>query len=384
MTTRMKRISRILIGIVLVLGLAALYVFNPRLPSPETGQSALLYQPGGFGVQRDRISLVDSARPTQANGEFTGSAERRFDGYLWYPDVPADVHGRVPLIVYSHGFMSSATEPEYLVDFLVPKGYVLVSVNYPLSHGGAPGGPTVRDVINQPGDVSFVINAILARNEDPDDTLYGRVDPDRIAAVGLSLGGLTTQLATFHRDRRDPRIAAAVSIAGPSAPLEALFFEASDIPFMMIAGDADAIVPYQANAAPIPEKAPGSLLVSLSGGSHVGFASVATTVLRWARHPDRLVCPMLLNGLDREGNEDELLLQPDPQNGISTTMAMPCDMQTWDRAMRPARQQMLTRLAVYAFLEQHFNVDQGRREEMAEYLSRDLVAENPDVTVRRH
>ena len=45
----------------------------------------------------------------------------------------------------------------------------------------------------------------------------GGIDRDRIGAMGLSLGGLTTTLVAFHPTLGDPRIRAAVSIAGPSA-----------------------------------------------------------------------------------------------------------------------------------------------------------------------
>jgi len=376
----MSRLVKILSGLIIVLAIAALYVLNPRLPTPAGEQSAALYEPGTLGVSMQPIEWVDASRQTNRNGDFAGSATRELNGFIWYPQTRAQEP--FPLIVYSHGFMSSVSEADYLVDFLVPKGYVVVAVDYPLSHGGAPGGPNVNDVINQPGDVSFVLDQLLARNADENDNLYGLLDPSRIAAVGLSLGGLTTQLAAYHRDLRDSRLSVAVSIAGPSVFLEPRFFETSDIPFMMIAGSADAIVPYEANAAPIPAKSKSGLLVTLDKGTHVGFASVASVLLRWFRHPDQLVCPMLLGGLDREGSEGETILALDRDIGISTDVSQPCTMDTFDRAMRPAEQQMLTRLALYAFLEQAFAPDAARRQQMAGYLSIGLAAENPAATIK--
>ncbi len=375
----MNRVLKILLGVTVVLVVAVIYVLNPRLPSPEGEQSAALYQPGVLGVERKPIALVDRSRPTDPNGDFEGRPERELEGYLWVPQQ-RDA-GPFPLIVYSHGFMSSVREPGYLVDFLVPKGYVVVAVNYPLTHGRAPGGANFNDVVNQPGDISFIIDALLARNADEDDVLYGLLDPARIAAAGLSLGGLTTKLVAYHRDLRDPRIAAAVSLAGPSSFLEPAFFQTTDIPFMMIAGSDDAMVPYEANAAPIPGKVDNSLLVNLVDGSHVGFADVSSVFMRWFRHPDRWFCPLLLRGLDREHAEAEPALPPDPGIGISTNVAMPCAMETWDRAMRPATQQMLTRLALYAFLEQAFADATDRRQAMARYLTEVLATENADVSV---
>lgn len=376
----MRLLFKILLGLAAALILVTIYVLNPRLPTPDGEQSAVLYEPGALGVARQSIALTDPSRPTHPNGDFEGSPVRELNGYLWIPDRRAQKP--FPLIVYSHGFMSSVAEPQYLVDFLVPKGYAIIAVDYPLTHGGAPGGANAGDVVNQPGDVSFLIDALLARNADPQDSLYGVLDPSRIAAVGLSLGGLTTTFAAYHRDLRDPRLAAAVSIAGPSSFLEPRFFETASIPFMMIAGSADAIIPYGDNAAPIPDKVSNSQLVTLHQGSHVGFADVARIYMRWFRHPDKPLCPLLLRSLDRESEEAEQMLAPDPDLGISTAGEPPCSMEHFERAMRPAEQQMLTRLALYAFLEQSFADDAAQRQQMARYLAAVLADENPAVSVR--
>ena len=370
----MSRLVKFLLGLVLVLVIAVVYVLNPRLPVPEGARSAALYQESSFGISQQSLELVDRSRPTAANGDFEGQDFRELNGIVWYPDT--DSRAPYPLVVYSHGFMSSVAEAQYLVEFLVPRGYAVVAVDYPLSSGGAPGGPTVNDVIHQPGDVSFLIDALMARSNDPADELHQMLDSSRIAAVGLSLGGLTTQLAAFHRDVRDPRLVAAVSIAGPSVFLEPDFFRTSDMPFMMIAGSSDAIIPYEEHAAPIPGKVDNSLLVTLDLGTHVGFANIATTFMRWFRHPDRLACPMLLSGLEDSGGDTNPMLTPDQGIGISDAQTAPCTMEDFPRAMRPGQQQMLTRLAVYAFLESVMAVDPARREVMAQFLEVDFPAEN--------
>ena len=92
----------------------------------------------------------------------------------------------------------------------------------------------MTDVINQPGDISFLIDLMLKRNAEPSDTLYQTIDPDKIAVAGVSLGALTSMLATFHRKLRDPRIAALISIAGPTAIFSPDFFAGRDIPFLMV------------------------------------------------------------------------------------------------------------------------------------------------------
>jgi len=375
----LKRIVKALLVTLALVAIAAAYVMSPVLPTPSGPQSLALYQPGELGMAREPLALTDNTRATMANGEFAGQAFRELNGQIWYPRDRAE--GPYPLILYSHGFMSSVGEAGYLVDFLVPKGYVLAAVDYPLSSGDAHGGPTVNDVRNQPGDVSFVLDHLLTRNSTEGDSLFGLIDPQRIAVAGLSLGGLTSQLTAFHRDMRDPRIAAAVSIAGPAVFLTPEFFSTSSMPFMMIAGSADAIIPYEAHAAQIPQKSPQSLLVTLQGGTHVGFANIATTFMRWLHHPDELVCPMLVRGLENGDAPAEEMLLPDAGIGISADAAVPCTMTEFERAMRPGEQQMLTRLAIHAFFESVFSTDADTRAQMAAYLTHELAREQLSVRV---
>ena len=374
-----KRIVKALLFTLALVAIAAAYVFNPVLPTPSGPQGTDLYQPGELGIASEPLALTDNTRETMANGKFAGQPFRQLNGELWYPRERTE--GPYPLILYSHGFNSSASEAGYLADFLVPKGYVLAAVDYPLSSGGAPGGPTVNDVNNQPGDVSFVLDHLLARNCAEGDSLFGLIDPQRIAVAGLSLGGLTSQLTAFHRDSRDPRIAAAVSIAGPTVFLTPRFFSTSNMPFMMIAGTADAVVPYAAHAAPIPQKSPQSLLVTLQGGTHMGFTSMASSLMRWFHHTDELACPMLLSRLENGNAPAVEVLLPDAGIGISANAAMPCTMTEFERAMRPSEQLMLTRLAMLSFLESVFAADPARRELMETFLTRELAQEQSSVVL---
>src|SRR5690606_13309203 len=123
-------------------------------------------------------------------------------------------------------------------------------------------------------------DSLLQLSADASHRLHGQIDAERIGALGLSLGGLTTTLAVFHPELRDPRIRAAISIAGPTFVFTPAFYRHHSLPFLMLAGDIDALVPYGANAAPVPERVPGGELVTLRAGSHTGFAGPAT-VMRW-------------------------------------------------------------------------------------------------------
>ena len=137
-------------------------------------------------------------------------------------------------------------------------GFAVVAVDYPLTSMRAPGGPMLEDVVNQPADISFIIDSLLQRNADPKDRLYGRIDPERIGATGISLGGMTTLMAAYHPRWHDKRIAAAISLAGPSEMFAPVFFQQRQLPFMMVAASEDAIVGFAKNAQPIPELIEGA------------------------------------------------------------------------------------------------------------------------------
>ena len=372
---------------VLAMLLIAVYVaLNPPLDVPAGTLSQQIYRRGPHKVSHQSISWVDTSRSTMPNRDFKGRDSRELEGRIWFP---TDKEGApYPLVIYGHGYMSQYKEGEYILDFLASHGFVAVSVDFPLSNGSSPGGAVISDIVNQPGDMSFLIDQMLARSKQVDNLLYGRVDGDRIAALGLSLGGLTTELAAFDPQRKDPRIRAAISMAGPSQFLTPEFFGGNGIPFMYIAGTADAIVPYRENAQPILKKYKNSVLVTLESGSHVGFIDMAPTVFRWLHNPDRLGCVALMHGL-KVAQQASTTGKPLPNLGeviggpgidVRASTA-PCQTREFARAMRPARQHTLVTLAIYSFLESEFSASATAKQAMREYLVNQLTKENKDVTV---
>ena len=244
-----------------------------------------------------------------------------------------------PLIVYGHGFTSMRSEGAYLARHFASHGYIVVAPDFPLTNIASPGGPRFDDVVHQPGDMSFLIDELLGWNRDPGHDFSDAVDEDRIGAMGLSLGGMTTTLAAFHPRLRDPRIGAAVSIAGPSAMFTPSFFETADVPYLMIAGDADGNVGYDANAASVPARAPGARLVTLQGGSHAGFAEIARYVFRWIGNPDTLACRALAGAPADTGEGEGLAVAGlgDVEDGVDQSLGdTPCQRLSTERAMRPA------------------------------------------------
>ena len=376
----MKKLLCVLAGIILLaaVGIGFLVSGNKPEPFPEGSQSALWLETGPYTVASFEEAFVDSSRPTDANGDYAGAPERTLDGKVWYPQGET---GAVPLIVYSHGFTSSREGGAYIAEHLASHGYVVVAVNYPLTNMNAPGGPNVKDVVNQPADVSFLIDTLLARSASSDNALSGLIDADRVGVTGISLGGLTSTLAAFHPEWADSRIKVALSIAGPTALFTPDFYRFNDVPFLMLAGDLDAIVPYPTNAAPIPAVGPGGELVTLANGSHTGFAGPAAA-LAWMDNPDALGCYMVLNNVD-EGDADSWYdLLGTPEQGINYDYQDElCLMDPLPEAMNVLRQHMITAVVVLSYFESKFAQDVVRKADARRFLFDDLPREAGEVTV---
>jgi predicted dienelactone hydrolase len=213
-------------------------------PPPLAGAGAAWLAAGSFAfAERERV-LRDESRPTAARGEQPELPFRELRTTVWMPATG----GPHPLIVSVHGFSAGRHAADYLAQALARLGYVVAAANHPLTQRGAPGGPDVRDVVNQPGDVRFLIDRMLAASEDAADPLFGRIDPERIGVLGISLGGLTATMAAFDPQRRDERIKAVASLAGPTSPFGEKYFRRRPVPMMLVAGSADAVVDYEANA----------------------------------------------------------------------------------------------------------------------------------------
>ena len=353
--------------------------------------------PGPMTVASFDLELVDTARPTSAHGSYRGAPSRTLKTTVWYPAAPRTLEalvpgpapvsregGPYPLVIYNHGFMSFREEGTYMANQLASHGYVVVAANFPLTNYFAPTAPTIIDVVNQPGDVSFLISTVLQWNQDKQSEFYGRIASDKIGVVGLSLGGMTTTLVGFHPTLKDPRVKTIVSMAGPIAMFEPRFFEGNSLPFLMIGGSLDVIVPYKAHAARVTEKDSNATLVTLQGATHVNFADIAGLLFRWSNNPEPQGCAQLTKNLHRE--DDFLGPLGGESVGISgmTDDALPCQTKEFPRALRPAFQHDLTRLVVHAWMDSLFGKSDSDRAQARQFLQETLPHENPQVIVSGH
>jgi predicted dienelactone hydrolase len=372
-TIMLKKILKGVAGIlvlVVVLGLAGYIATGPELP-PVDSSSAAWLEPGPYTVATRDLLLVDDSRPTAENRGVPGKPDRSFPSTLWYP---SDSQGPYPLVAHSHGIVSNRTELAYLAEALASRGYVVIASDYPLTSGATEGGANADDVVNQPADISFLIDSVieLAGSDKP---FAGMIDQSRIGLTGFSLGGLTTYLTSYHPRWRDPRIAAGVAIAGPSAIFAPQFFRTTNIPFLAIAGTSDALIEHRRHAADIPMRVSNASLVTIDGGSHLGFVGMADPMFRFSDNPDTLGCAAVMAVLGDDPNATFLTLGT-PEEGVDPQRDLPgiCDY-GYRETTHPGRQHMITQIAAVSFLESVFNADADEREAAREQLEVALAAD---------
>jgi predicted dienelactone hydrolase len=261
---------------------------------------------------------------------------------------------------------------------LASRGYVVASLDFPLTGLRTQGQHDLGDVHNQPGDVRFVVGSLIGLSRTPGTWLEGGVRRQRIGAVGLSLGGLTTLLVTYHPTLRDRRIRAALPIAPSACFLGARFYRTARRPLLVLQGDQDLIVPLETNGALVYQRSRSPRdLVTLVAGTHTAFSGAVTYPSPTSY--DTLGCAAIQSAG----------LSGDPTTGLggaeagidSSACTLPCQSPPpTNPPMQAARQHEITQAVVAAFFDATLKHSRAARC----FLRGGLASENADLAVAAH
>lgn len=373
----------------------------------STPQKTDYAKPGPFLVAQLDLTLEDRNRPIAKTDSHAASPSRRMATTIFYPasrpaplfgDAPVAGGGPFPVLMYSHGFSSSRDEGATLGNLAASYGYIVVSPDFPLTNLLANNGnPDPTDGINQAGDVSFLLDELVDMSHDPEHVLFDAVDDTRVGATGVSGGGLTTLLVSFHPEVLDPRIKA----TAPIAPLASFFMEGfyhtRELPMLLVHGDIDAFLEYRRNARVAFERAqPNARLMTIAGGSHAAFAigfDQTTIALMNAllglpgshpTNPDGFGCGAVGEKL-RNSSSDFSTGFGGTESFIDTSdlgdSITPCSRDEYkEPAMDPREQVALTASAVLAFFEAHLAARPETRRDGCRYLLHE-VPKHPAITL---
>jgi dienelactone hydrolase len=197
---------------------------------------------------------------------FDAARGRRLVTVIRYPEAP----GPFPLIVFGHGFAVTPAPYSALLGAWARAGYVVAAPVFPLGNADAPGGPNEQDLVNQPGDMSFVITRMLELGHGRSGFLAGKVDATRIAVSGQSDGGDTALAAAYDPRYRDRRIGAAMILSGAEIPyLSPIRFSSPSPPLLATQGTTDTINPPPLTYTFFDAAPPPKYLVKLLGAPHL-------------------------------------------------------------------------------------------------------------------
>jgi len=282
-------------------------------------------RPGPFAVgQRTDVIYSDDNR----NREISATFWYPTDGENLGPEATTeeaplmDGRQKFPLVVLIHGIVDNApgTWP-YLAPHLASKGYIIAAPSTGSNFSN------ISDLVNHPGDVSFLIDVVAGVNE-LEGMFAGRTDLDKVAVGGFSFGGGATHLIAYDPASQDPRIRAAIIMAGiPGAAPP----ENPELSLLAIYGTEDPLIPHQVGVDLYDSASAPKYLLTLLGGGHLGFTR---------------------------------------------------SDQTFDGAtMEQKRQEKLTRVAVFAFLTSRFADAETDQVAAREYLQTDFNRENADADI---
>ena len=173
--------------------------------------------------------------------------------------------GPFPLIVFSHGLDGHPDKFTKLFSVWADAGFTVAAPAFPLTNNQvANTNANVADVEQQPADVSFVLDKVLAMDEQPGSRLFHAIDERRIGAGGLSLGGLTTYMLVYDKCCRDERIDAVAVLDSlpPSAPID------GHVPLLIAHSDTDPAIAYSSARDAFTAARGPAWLVTLHGASH--------------------------------------------------------------------------------------------------------------------
>ena len=144
--------------------------------------------------------------------------------------VPASGAQKSPLIVFGHGMWGHPRKFTWLFGQWAAAGYAVAAPAFPVTSDEDAPQSALAEVVNQPADVSFVLDQLLARE-------IG--DAKRVGVGGYSLGAETALVVGLHPRYGDGRVRAVVAIAGALFHPEFAADMLRPLPLLLIHGAED-------------------------------------------------------------------------------------------------------------------------------------------------
>jgi dienelactone hydrolase len=214
-------------------------------PARPAGPATGLGKIGKFRTAKYKIWFTEPAHagPT---GEHLGP--RRLLTVIRYPLGPAQrgrrrpARGPLPLIVFGPGFQQCDAPYAGLLRTWASAGYVVAAVNFPKSDCLTGSAATESDMVNQPGDMSYVITRMLGLSAARHGLFARSLSRREIAVSGQSDGGDTVAAVGANSCCTDRRVVADAVLSGAEwPPMPGQYFTRRPAAMLFAQGSADTI-----------------------------------------------------------------------------------------------------------------------------------------------
>jgi len=175
---------------------------------------------------------------------------RHLPTYVFYPAVGpgggAETQGAPglfqnwPVVLFAEGYKGSFAAYHDVVHHLAAAGYVVLFPLFPLETAGGP--LNEADLVNEPGDITFVFNAALFASAQA-GLLHGMLDASNLAMIGHSDGAEAVLGAAYLPGQMDGRVGVVIAGAAQGVLLGNKGGSGVAHDVMVIQGTADTINP---------------------------------------------------------------------------------------------------------------------------------------------
>jgi predicted esterase len=204
----------------------AAHASGTRSPRATTGSSSFMQDT--YAVGKTLGFTVNRARGVQARYPAPASSVRNLAIEIWYPAVNAPkrssdtfwataLGGHFPLVVFAAGFNANPDTYQPFLHAIAAQGFIVAAPVFPIEasiSGSAPAQRSNAEILNQMYDMSAVITQMQAYAKERGNFLATAMNPNKVGVIGHSDGAMTVAGMTMSTSYNDPRIDAAIVMAG--------------------------------------------------------------------------------------------------------------------------------------------------------------------------
>ena len=220
-------------------------------------------------MRQATFEFYDPARTSPARGTSPAHSGRALRTTVRWP-VSSNgtvAPGRLPLVVFAHGYNVSAATYSVALDALTRAGMIVAAPEFPGESTAYPGPAVESDLVNEPCDMEFVAASLEHR---PPAALRRALSDAPLIVAGHSDGATAAAWAGYASTCSTVPIRAVVALSPDDVPMTGALRFGKPPVLLAMTGTADEINPLAHTLALYRHVATPAWLVTVAGGSHLG------------------------------------------------------------------------------------------------------------------